>query len=368
MSFVQNTGGTLIAEFFQFSGGPLVDLDANPSITIQNLTTSAIVVGPTTVGVVHAATGVYTYNWNGIAPVASYLVIWNGLSAAVAVQASEITSLVPAATSGGNVTPCGWEGDTGCCPDFATLYTAEVQAAAKEYGALVMWAATGRRFGLCTKTVRPCGRENPFMSNVYGYFWSDGTWFPYIFNGAWRNCWSGCATGPWGCCTCEPQCQVWLPEPVDSIVSVTVDGVLIDPSTYRVDNRQWLVRTHDASTSDCWPLCQDFNLNSGTGVFEVTYLWGLPVPSILLRAAGELACEWAKNCVGAACRLPQRVTSIARQGVNVSFVDIDALLKNGLTGLTTVDQIIVRFNPYGLTSAMKIASPDLLPVRETTWP
>jgi hypothetical protein len=92
------------------------------------------------------------------------------------------------------------------------------------------------------------------------------------------------------------------------------------------------------------------------------------MPSVLQRAAGELACEWAKNCLGQACRLPQRVTSISRQGVSVSLADVDQLLENGLTGLTTVDNIIRAFNPYRLPSRMKISSPDLPTMRRTTWP
>ena len=369
-TLVQNVGGTLTAEFFEYAGGPLVDLLANPSIAIQAISDGTIAVGPTTVGVQHPAVGVYTYNWNGIASAGSYLAIWNGSAVSgTPVQASEIFLLVAAAQgTGAGTVPCGWEVDTGCCDEFATAYSAEVQAAAKEYGAMVVWAATGRRFGLCTKTVRPCGRTVPWTDNVAGYFWADGTWYPYIFNGVWRNCWAGCATGPWSCCTCRPDCQVWLPGPVNSIVEVSVDGELIDPTTYRVDDGQWLVRTHDVSTEDCWPICQDYNLNSGTGVFSVTYQRGLPVPSVLLRAAGELACEWAKNCVGQACRLPQRVTSIARQGVNVSLADMDALLLNGLTGVVTVDQLIARFNPYKLVSPMKIATPDEVTVRQVTWP
>lgn len=368
-SFVQNTGGTLVAQFFEYSGGPLINLSANPSITITGVDSGTVVVGPTTVGVAHPAVGTYTYDWNGIAAVDNYLVVWDGAISGTPVQATEIVGLLPAAqATGGGTVPCGWEVDTGCCDDFTTAYSAQVQAAAKEYGALVVWAATGRRFGLCTRTVRPCGRTVPWTSNVNGYFWADGTWLPYIFNGVWRNCWAGCAGGPFACCTCEPDCQVWLPGPVNSIVEVSVDGVLVDPDTYRVDDGQWLVRTHDESTDDCWPLCQDYNLNSGTGVFEVTYRRGLPVPSVLLRAAGELACEWAKNCVGQACRLPQRVTSIARQGVSVSLTDVDQLLANGLTGLVTVDQVITRFNPYRLVSPMKIASPDDPVVRQVTWP
>jgi hypothetical protein len=255
--------------------------------------------------------------------------------------------------------PCsGWDVDVSCCPTWDD-YDESLQLAAAEYGAFTVWAATGRRFGLCPRTIRPCGRYCN-DSQGGGWWWSEGSWLPYIFNGQWRNCWGGCGTCA-GCCTCEPTCQVY-------IVEVTVDGDVVDPDTYRVDESQWLVRTHNVSTDDCWPECQDFNLNEGEGTFFVTYLKGRAVPSILLRAAGELACEWAKACLGAECRLPGRVTNVARQGVSISMVSTEELLRNGLTGVATVDQVIRNFNPYGLTSRMRIDSPDIPGHRTTTWP
>ena len=265
------------------------------------------------------------------------------------------------------VTPCsGWDVIfSECCPEVSG--SAELQQAGAEYGAFTMWAATGRRFGLCPRVTRPCGRWCANNQGTYGHYWSEGTWMPYVFAGAWRNCWCGC-NGMAGCCSCEPDCQVWLPGPVASITSVTVDGVVVDPATYRVDNGRWLVRTHNQSTSDCWPQCQDMNLNEGPGTFIVEYMQGIPVPSVLRRAAGELACEWIKSCQGLPCRLPQRITSIARQGISISMVPVEDLLRNGLTGVFTVDQLIRSFNPYGLVSRMGIASPDDPGARTTTWP
>jgi hypothetical protein len=51
----------------------------------------------------------------------------------------------------------------------------------------------------------------------------------------------------------------------------------------------------------------------------------------------------------------------------VSLADVDQLLQNGLTGLTTVDSIIQRFNPGRLPSKMAISSPDLPVIRQTTF-
>lgn len=50
------------------------------------------------------------------------------------------------------------------------------------------------------------------------------------------------------------------------------------------------------------------------------------------------------------------------------MVNIDDLLKRGLTGIQTVDSVIASFNPYGIKSKMQIASPDLPVTRETTYP
>lgn len=270
--------------------------------------------------------------------------------------------------------PCSWDVDTSCCDDWDS-YDPSLQQAAAEYGALMVWASTGRRFGACTRTVRPCRRDCEDCGGAAGWYYSDGTFMPYLLNGVWRNCW--CGTGS-GCMSCRPTCQIWLTPPVSGIVEVRFSGSgVVDPATYRVDDWQWLVRQGPAvsgsGVTDCWPIHNDFNVPvTGSlapvddSAWEVTYLWGMPVPGILQRAAGELACEWAKNCLGQACRLPQRVTSISRQGVTVSLADVDQLLENGLTGLTTVDNVIRAFNPYRLVSRMKIASPDLPTIRRET--
>ena len=272
--------------------------------------------------------------------------------------------------------PCNWAVDTSCCPDWDT-YDPSLQEAAAQYGALMVWAGTGRRFGACPKTVRPCRRDCEDCGGGAGFFYSDGTWMPYIMNGQWRNCW--CGTGA-GCTVCRASCQIWLTPPVSGIVEVRFSGSgVVDPTTYRVDDWQWLVRQGPAvtgsGTTDCWPISNDYNFPvtgplapADDSAWEVTYLWGLPVPSVLLRAAGELACEWAKNCLGLPCRLPQRVTSISRQGVTVSLADVDQLLENGLTGLVTVDNVIRAFNPFRLPARMKVQSPDLPRIRRTTSP
>jgi hypothetical protein len=51
------------------------------------------------------------------------------------------------------------------------------------------------------------------------------------------------------------------------------------------------------------------------------------------------------------------------------MTDVEILLRDGLTGITTVDQVILKFNPYRLTSKMTISSPDWPPMSRTvTYP
>ena len=259
--------------------------------------------------------------------------------------------------------PCGWEPNYLCCDSWVTVSGSALGPQATEYATLVLWAATGRQYGLCDVTVRPCGRQCTNCPS--GFYWDSGSWVPYIFNGEWRNCWCGVGAG---CCTCDPACQVYLPGPVAEVVSVTVDGTSLPASggAYFVLDEQWLVRVDGTA---CWPQCADQSLYPGdANAFEVTYRRGRAVPPALLSAAGSLACEYIKACQGGDCRLPSRVSSIARQGVNISMVDVNELLRFGLTGLKEVDEVIRALNPSGLKGRTRFYSPDLQVPRMVTWP
>lgn len=266
------------------------------------------------------------------------------------------------AAGGATVGPCSWPiPDPTCCADDWALIPPQIQSEARDYAALILWAATGRQFGLCEVTVRPCGmkRCQDGGAEFWGYDWSGGTWVPYIFNGTWFNC--GCP----GMCCCDPRCQVRLMGPVDSIVEVLIGGIAVDPNTYFVNDEHWLVRTHP----DCWPRCADQNALVSDDTFEVTYMRGTPVPNALLRAAATLACEWAKACVGNdSCRLGNRVTSAIRQGITINMVSPEELLESGLTGLWEVDTVIRAFNPYRNVQRVRVYAPELNVPKTVTWP
>lgn len=255
--------------------------------------------------------------------------------------------------------PCSWTLDTTCCPDWAS-YSGAVQADATTWATEILDALTGRRFAQCPVNYRPCG---PRCVNGFGYItWpvgapANGSGFPwmtpFIDAGAWRNC--GCAGG----CTCRARCEVPFPGPVASVTEVMVDGVALDPDAYRLDTYRGLpvlVRID----GECWPLCQDMEADpDGVGAFTITYSPGEPLPVAGQIAAGLLACEFAKSCVGAECSLPQQLQSLSRNGVEVQIMDPSALLENGLTGIAMVDLWVRSVNPLRKMQRSRVYSSDV---------
>lgn len=252
--------------------------------------------------------------------------------------------------------PCaGWVPNHALCPAWASS-TPEVQAYADRVASRVIWSATGRQFGLCEVTVRPCWAplEPLYQAFPVGYygegFWSlqgiSGGGVMLIGNG-------GCACS--AACACQPP-QIPLPGPVDSVTSVTIDGAVLNPAAYRVDLGSYLVRQDGLA----WPGPQNLAaLPGAANTWSVTYVQGVPVPLALLDAAGLYACEVAKARTGGSCQLPNRVRSVTRAGVEINYVNEDDFLEKNRTGYDAVDSIIYSYNPYGLTQRPRVVSPDM---------
>lgn len=252
--------------------------------------------------------------------------------------------------------PCGWTVDTGCDPAWAG-YSAEVKARATSLATFVLDALTGRQFGQCPITVRPCGPTCRLQTNYMTYPVGapspnvPGPWMvPYVANGTWTNC--ACAGG----CSCAPACMVDLRVPVAEVTEVRVDGLVLDPSAYQLVGK-WLARIDDGA---CWPACQDPSIpDTEEGTFSVTFRPGRLLPAAGAAAAGLLASEFAKACNGIACGLPAQVSSITRQGVDVEFVDPATVFEDGRTGIREVDLFIRAVNPAGLQRRPRVVSPDV---------
>lgn len=218
----------------------------------------------------------------------------------------------------------------------------------------VLFELSGRQFpGSCSDTVRPCARRTPDDSfpnrEVIAYGWT-----PYYYP------WSGCGCNSSSRCSCAGLSQLTLGAyPITSITEVKVDGVVLDPSAYDVHDYRYLVRIDGEN----WPCCQDLTLDSDQdNTFEVSFTYGTLPPSPGVRAATDLACQLALSCspetVGE-CTLPQRVTSITRQGVTMVVLDPFDFLEDGRTGVYTVDLFLKTYNPNGLRRPAQVISPDI---------
>lgn len=234
--------------------------------------------------------------------------------------------------------------------DWADTLVDDALAAASS----ILYVLSGRQFpGVCSATVRPCAWR-PGQSQRTRYRW--GTW-------EWRRAWGSCGCRSDAVCGCGGLSQVELRQPVAEVTEVLVDGDVLDPSAYRVDDWRWLVRVD----GDSWPCCQSLELDSTEpGTFEVSFGFGaLPSPGGD-RSAAALACELAKAWqpeLAGQCRLPQRVQQLTRQGVSLVMNPAD-VFDGGLTGISDVDLWLRSVNPKtDRGGGFVVCSPDVPPAR-----
>ncbi|MEU9805430.1 hypothetical protein [Mycobacterium sp. NPDC050853] len=244
---------------------------------------------------------------------------------------------------------CDWPIDRSCLPPLPELGdtpTPEERSAydhallarnnAEDIAVQVLWSLSGRQFGACETTVRPC----PTYAQGFGY----GSVILTLDAGHWVSWPCGCIGG----CSVSGPRVVHLPGPVDAIVSVTIEGAVLDPSGYQLEGNA-LYRTGGA-----WPR-QDLGAPLGEpGTWSLTYTRGYPPPDGVDKLTGLLAKEFLAACAGGKCRLPRNVRSVARQGVNYEVYDPRDVYANGKTGLSEVDLWLAAVNPNHLMAAPEV--------------
>jgi hypothetical protein len=227
--------------------------------------------------------------------------------------------------------------------------------------------ALGYRLSLCPITIRPCAVRcspqtwyvAPVSSGNYAGAPQGSALSPYVSGGQWFN---GCGCTSSADCSCSSLCEIVFPSTIGSIVSVWMDGALVEKSSFRVDNGNRLVRVD----GECWPACQDMAINDpAEGGLWVTYYPGIAPNDLFRYAAGVLAVEFYKACSGKDCRLPSGVTNITRAGISMELSP--GTFPGGMTGIPEVDAIIRIYNPYGLKSPARALSPDRRVGRIQTW-
>lgn len=258
------------------------------------------------------------------------------------------------------------------CADFPADPTSEEQDLIDRMlmaSTEILWSRTKKMFGTCQLTLRPCRKEcwptghwigwAPGWQNASGWSWP----FPTLVGGQWINLGCGSCAGP---CSCSVVHETVLPYPVFDVLQVRVDGIVLDPSAYKVDNSRLLVRVDGQP----WPVCNDLSKqDTEPGTWSVTALYGRAVPETGQLANGQLASALFKACTGAKdCPLPQStIRQITRQGVTKVFFDATEAFKSGKIGLYYPDLFIHTFNPSssGVTSIYAIDGPRR---RTTTLP
>lgn len=158
--------------------------------------------------------------------------------------------------------------------------------------------------------------------------------------------------------------------PVTEILQVLIDGVLIPSNEWYLQARRKLVRVLPSADAEPtqrygWPSSNRNDLpDTEEGTFSVTYMYGVAPPQIGVNAAKVLAKQLILNASPKGRSiLPQRVTSISRQGVTVSVVDVMDFFSKGLTGVYELDLFITTVNPTKMKLKPLVWSPDIGGVR-----
>jgi hypothetical protein len=254
---------------------------------------------------------------------------------------------------------CGWDTQPCECSALDTLHenNPNLAAAVEAMAARHLYRWTGSRFAPCPVTIRPCRSDCRSVGQVLNFNGQYG--HPLMWPGF------GCACGGQDSCSCNNICQIELTGPVLAVDEIWIDGVLLPPTAYRVDNGKYLVRID----GECWPECNDLSKpymvvpdgpgeEAVLGTWAVTYRHGLPIPAGGAEVAGLLACEIAKAiCNDKSCALPTRVREISREGITIAMLDDFTGLSEGMTGLWLVDSWIMTNRP-GRPSHFSVWSPE----------
>lgn len=247
---------------------------------------------------------------------------------------------------------------------------------AEARGWYVLAALTAWRIGVCPVLVRPVAAchapQGSWMAAPAGGGSSHVSALPlrtigglnmtpYVTGGEWVN---GCGCGV-GVCGHDDMRSLYLPGPVGDIEWVKIDGEVIDPTKYRVDDGNRLI---SLDPDLVWPGRQNIYVGpDDPGSFAISYYQGAAPDDLIASAAGHLAIEFYKSATkDSTCRLPRRVKEVSRRGTTYE-VNL-GLFADGLTRIEEVDAVILILNPNKQKQRSRIVAPELnRRGTRTTW-
>jgi len=264
---------------------------------------------------------------------------------------------------------CDWGIDRTCLPPLPALSdppTGDEQAAydaalasrnaAEDVAVSVLWALSGRQFGVCEFIVRPCPEgdrwSNRWESGAAGYGFGGGDFGDFVVLGWTGDSWINVDCGCFGRCQLSGPRMIHLPGPVfapddDHPITVTVGATVLGDDEwslegdrlYRIGNR--------------WPSQHLGRPLGEPQTWSVSYYRGITPPAGSAKMVGRLANEFYQACIDGKCRLPRNVVSTIRQGVSVQF-DPSKIYADGKTGLPEIDMWLAAINPSHLVSAPSV--------------
>jgi hypothetical protein len=210
----------------------------------------------------------------------------------------------------------------------------------------LLWAMSGRKYsGVTTVTERYVCQNRVFRLgaslNTYQALLLDGAVFN-IPSDEFDNFNDRVVDG------LSPESRIRLRgRPVTKVHSIRRrDGLILDPSSYYLVDHS----TIQAATGVPWTPCN----------LEITYSYGTYPPTMGKMAARTLAIEFAKLWSGDDdCALPQRVTSISRQGVSYTLLDSQDFIEEMRTGIYVVDLFLKSVNPDKARTKARVFSVDV---------
>lgn len=134
-------------------------------------------------------------------------------------------------------------------------------------------------------------------------------------------------------------------KPVVEVIQV-LDATATPITGFYTANSAYLVRNNE----------QPWDITRG---IAVTYRYGSVAPAMARNAAIRFGNELLKSWTGAPdCALPERVTSISRQGVSINIVDPTSFIDKGQVGLYEVDLFLAAVNPSRARKRARVFSVD----------
>lgn len=227
-----------------------------------------------------------------------------------------------------------------------------------------LWAKSGRRFGVCSAVVRPTSEQ--FIACDTAWWGSRMRGLGIMSSSTGYTFWNG---APLGCachgdnyvqsssCGSTPAISLGL-APIVAVTSVTLNGVVLDPSHYTVVDGEYLLRTD----GQLWPCCQQRQLALGQpGTWGVALTYGQAVPFLGNLATRALTRFFLSLCPDGDCAPPSQAVSLSRQGMVVEMADPGLVFTDGHTGLPEVNAFLDAYNPNGLQQASVAVIPGMTP-------